>query len=486
MDIPTAADGVAPNGEMKTMVDTVVVIPATSPVQQLHQKIEHDRKVSLPEGASWEDVKTYRRYDRGIQGTTLSPSQQRMLRGLLGRNFADNVVHKIVFEHANRVTLLSFEVEDTAVKKHLDEFCIKNAMPDLSADADYAVVRDGNHALGLRWHDGQQRVIAGRERFWDGTNGVFFNYGDDGLLEYAVKEWEFDGDKYRTVFWDDRIERYINRIGTWERRQLPSDDTWPMPWVKRDGSPLHIPLVHLAGISDDDTKYGASIMAGGVLGLQDDINDIQRDITIAARMTAYQMYYATGVTSGDDDDIEVGPGMMLQNESPDAKYGVLAAGDLSQIIKGHDVKLQTISYNTATPLHLITGGNWPSGEALLRSEMPLNQSSERLVNSIQPSWTTFAHREVEIHNTFSSDPNLNEDVMITAKFAPTDKKDEMALTEVESRKLDVLLKLQSLGFSTEYIMQKYGLTPSEVAKVMDQKLDEQAAAAEASLLPGEG
>lgn len=472
------------------MVDSVVVIPGIGPSQTLHQQIENDRAAVLPEGATWEDVRLYRRYDRGIHAITLSSAQQRMLRGLIGRRFADNVVHKIVFEHANRLTLLGWKVGDERVQTFLNEFWIKNAMADLSADADYAVVRDGNHAAGLRWHEGQQRVLASRERFWDGTNGVFFAYGDDGLLEYVVKEWEEDNYKRRTVYWDDRIERYVNRTGTWQPFQLPTDDQWPMPWIKRDGSPLHPPLVHLASISDDDTHYGASIMAGGILGLQDDINDIQRDITIAARMTAYQMYYGTGVTASLDSDnepipVEIGPGMFLENENPDAKYGVLAAGDLSQIISAHHEKLQTIAYNSATPLHLITGGDWPSGEALLRSELPLIQQTGRLVDSIKPSWATYAHRATEIHNVFSSDVVLNEDVMIEAKFAPTDKRDEMALTDVESKKIDVLMKLQSLGFSSEYIMTKYGLTAEEIEEVKAQRLAEITANSEAALLIGE-
>jgi hypothetical protein len=469
---------------------TLVIIPGGGVFTPLMQRIEDDRKNSLPESSSWEDVTTYRRYDRGRHNQTLSAEQTRMLRGIFGHTFADNVVHKIVFEHANRVTLLGWDVDDKGVKDSLEEFWTKNALPDLSADANYATIRDGNHAVGLRWHDAQQRVLINRERFWDGKSGVFFHYGSDGLLEYAVKEWSESGFLRRTVYWDDRIERYINRSGTWETFLLPTDDQWPMPWVKRNGDPLHIPLVHLAAISDDDTPYGASIMAGGILGLQDDINDIQRDITIAARMTAYQMYYATGVTArvGDDGDpipTEVGPGMFLENENPAARYGVLAAGDMGSLISAHDIKLQTIAYNSATPLHLITGGNWPSGEALLRSELPLIQQSTRTVDSLTPPWSTIPHRATEIHNVFSSDNPLNEDALITARFAPTDKKDDMALTEIESKKVDVLMKLKNLGFSDEYIMAKYGLTPQEITKVQAQRLKEITTATEAALLAGE-
>lgn len=474
------------------MTDTMLVtIPGAGAFGTLHQRIEDDRKNALPEGVTWEDVKLYRRYDRGLHGITLSPSQRRMLHGLMSRQFADNVVHKIVFEHANRVSLLGWEVDHKPTKEYLDEFWVKNALADLSADANYATIRDGNHALGLRWHVASDRPLVSRERFWNGESGVFFNYGDDGLLEYAVKEWKEGGARRRTVYWDDRIERYVNQDGTWRQFMLPSDEDWPVPWVKRNGDPLHIPLVHLASISDDDTPYGASILSGGILGLQDDINDIQRDITIAARMTAYQMYWATGVEDSVDEnneavDTELGPGMLLTNASSDAKYGVFPAGDISQLIKAHDAKLQTIAYNSATPLHLITGGNWPSGEALLRSELPLHQQSNRVIDSVKPAWATLAHRVTELQNVFGrSGPTLNEDVMIRSNFAPTDKRDDLALADIESKKIDILMKLQSLGFSSEYIMRKYGLTEAEIAEVKAQRLAELAENAEAALLTGE-
>lgn len=472
------------------MTDGPILIPGGGRFKTLHERIDQDRSDALPEGVSWEDVDTYRRYDRGQHRITLSYQQQRMLRGLLGHAFADNVVHKIVFEHANRITLLGWEVQDTLAQTYLEEFWVKNHLPGLSANADYATIRDGNHALGLRWYEPSQRVLVSRERWWNGKYGVFFHYGDGGLLEYVVKEWTEEGFTRRTVYWDDRIERYINRNGMWEQFSLPTDEEWPVRWVKRDGSPLHIPLVHLAMPSDDDTPYGASIMAGGILGLQDDINDIQRDITIAARMTAFQMYYGTGVTQQTDDvgdpvDVEIGPGIFLENENPEARYGVLPAGDLSQVISAHDTKLQTIAYNSATPLHLITGGNWPSGEALLRSELPLIQQTIRTVDSISPSWATLAHRTIEIENTFGSRDRINEDALISPKFSPTDKKDEMALTEIEDKKVNVLMKLLNLGMSREFVMEKYGLTPTQIRRVTNQRLNEMTADAEAALLAGE-
>lgn len=463
-----------------------VVIISGSEFSGLHQDIEEERTAAAPSGTYWSDIRRYRLYDRGKQADTLSPQQRRMLRGVLGNPFADNAVHKVVTEHANRVVMTGWACDAAPVRTYLEELWVKNAGPDFTADRNYATIRDGNHAVGLRWHTASGRVILAPERWWDGTSGMYVAYDDDGQPAYAVKDWKAGENDRRTVYYDDRIERYISKGGIWERFTLPGDTAWPMPWVKRDGSPLHIPVIHLAAISDDDTPYGASIMAGGVLGLQDDINDVQRDITMAARMTAYQMYWATGVTAevdaaGEAVATEVGPGMFLQNDNENAKYGVLPAGDMSQLIAAHTLKSTTLAQNTSTPVHLITGGDWPSGEALLRADVPLQASAKRVVDSVEPAWATVGHRSTEVRNAFTVGAALDESVLITAEFNSTDLRDELTMSQVDHEKVNVLIALKGLGFSESWLMGRYGLSDAEITKIQQDKLDETTRTAEANL-----
>lgn len=476
------------------MSDRQVRVPGMPPAN-IHEQIDDDRKSSLPEGSSWEDIQTYRLYDRGKQASTLSPAQKRMLRGLLGASFSDNILHKVVFEHAYRLALQKWTVPDKAVQDYLDRLWITASMPDFSSDVHYSTVRDGVFAVGLRWlnpttADGEGRVLFVKERWWDGRSGVFVAFGDDGLPQYAVKEWSELGYRRRTVYFDDRIERYWDKEGGWTRFIGPDDDgQWPVPWVKRDGSPLHMPIVTFAALSDDDTPYGASIMAGGALGLQDEINDIQRDITIAARMTAYQMYWATGVSpqtdiSGDPVKAEVGPGMMFENESPDAKYGVFPAGDMSQLLAAHGKKLQTVSYNTGTPLHAITGSDWPSGEALVRAEVPIVSWGKKMIESIGPSHSTLAHRAVELRNVFGRGAALNEDALIAAPFEPPEKRDELTVVQLDREKTNALVAKLALGFSKRALLREYGLSDAEITAMEAERIGELTSEAEAGILPG--
>lgn len=454
--------------------------------QPLHQRINGMREAALPEGSRWSDLQTYRRYARGRQRGTLSYQQQQMLMGVIAHKHGDNVSYKVIFERANRIELLRFDVSDQQVSDFLREVFVKCAVADLQADVHFATIRDGNHALGLRWHDLQERPTWHRERWWDGQQGMFVFYGDDGLPSMAVKDWKTGDALRRTVYYDDRIERYIARDGSWDRYTDGSDE-WPQPWLKPDGTPLHIPVVHFAAGSDDDTPYGASILDGGVLGLQDEINDVQRDVTMAARMTAFQMYWATGSSPELGDDGKpipqrVGPGMFIENESPDARYGTFAAGDMSQLIDAHRMKLDTVSRNTGTPLHLITGGDWPSGEALLRAEMPLVGFSHKMIEGVLPSWATAAHRSVEMSNVFGN-TNLDEDALITPVFAPPDKRDPLTLAQIDVQKANGLMALQSLGWSNAELQRMWGLSEEQIKKMAAEKKQEQTAAAEAGILP---
>ena len=335
---------------------------------------------------------------------------------------------------------------------------------DSQYDVHYATLRDGNHAALLGWRvaegvdgDGNAtrtgRVTIQRERWWDGTAGVFVAYGDDGRPTYAVKDFAVmlgDPPKAhtrRTVYFPDHIERYVADGRGW--RPFPLEDeasTGIVPWVKKDGSPLGIPVVHFANGSDDDAPYGVSDLDGGVIGLQDQINDLHWDIVAAARMAGYQVYTATGVTvdknaDGSDKPLRMGPGVVLRTDNPNGRFGVLQAGDMSQLIDTLRLKVRTVAANTMTPEHDIGGGEWPSGIALLRADMPAVVKAERGAKSLGPAWETAMHRATEIANAYGSE-RLDEGALITAEFADPARLDALAKAEVERLELANLAALQ--------------------------------------------
>jgi hypothetical protein len=440
---------------MTQQLATIIINDSNS----IHTQITEDRKAAFPEATL---LKVFRRYYRGRQNATYTPAQNALLRGVIANRKADNLCKKVVNETANRLELVRFNVADSRVNDFLAALYIKNQMADLSGDIHVATLRDGNFCLALNWDMEAGRVTLHKERWWNGEDGIFVAYSDTNKVEYVVKDWtERNNRKRRVIWWPDRIERYILAGEGFQPFMLPEDTAWPVAWVKPDGEPLGIPIVHFSNGSDNDSTYGASLLDGGVLGLQDDVNDAQTNITSTARLTGAQMMYATGITlevdelSGTEKTLKVGPGAVFTSENEAASFGAIPAGDLSQLEKAYMVKLQAIARMTNTPLHLITGGNWPSGEALLQAQMPLIKQVETLAKTVGPAWATLAHRATQLANAFGK-AGLDEESLIQAVFAPADKKDPLTQSAVAEKIAPFVSKkevLRTLGYGPQAIDQ---------------------------------
>lgn len=418
--------------------------------ETVHDRIEQERKRALPKP---EEVKKFRAYARGDHPGTLTAGQTRILRGLLGNKFADNVCKRILQELRNRLRLARFDVaageaEQQQLLTFLKDLWVKNKLASASAAVHWAMFRDGNTAVSLNWIGG--RAVVTRERWWNGKTGIFVAYDDNDSVTYAVKEWN-DGDALRrTVYWPDRIERYKQDGNGWHMFRLPSDPdgTGAVPWVDARQQPLGVPVVHFAnmqvpndgdgddGTEESDPHYGMSELDGGMLGLQDEVNDLHRDLSAGARFAGYQMGYATGVKTrvdaeGNDIELRPEPGAFFTDESPDAKFGILPAGSLAELERTLTIKLNAMSRAAGVPLHLIAG-DWPSGEALLRAEMPLIDKIETVGDATGPAWASVAHKAVVLSNTFGS-TILNPEALISATFLPVARRDPLTLAAVAEK-----------------------------------------------------
>ena len=450
----------------------------------IHSQIEAERKAAQPDAAQ---IRTFRAYARGNQRGTLTAGQARILRGLLGQRFADNVCAMVLDQISARLQLARFAVEGdeaSATAAALIETALRQVwtlsqMPALAGAAHYATLRDGNHAIAMAWSDG--RVRLARERWWNGLHGLFVAYDDQEQPRYAVKDWQTAQGMRRTIWWPDRIERYLAGGDGWRPYRLPADgEQWPVPWIDRTGAPLGIPVVHLAcreRPSDGDQAtdpapiYGVSVLDGGVLGLQDEINDVQRDISAAARFAGYQMLWGTGITprldaDGNEIPLIVEPGAFFRDENPDAAFGTFPAGSLSELERTLTIKLQAISRQTAVPQHLIAG-QWPSGEALLRAERPLTDRCEALIRVIGPAWSSIAHKATLLLNCFGG-MQLDPALLITSVFAPAERRDPLTRAQIAAAEAPFVSRRETL--------RTLGRSPAEIERILAEIEQEGAAA----------
>lgn len=432
----------------------------------IHTRIESEREAALPEASL---IKEFRKYSRGRQRTTLTPGQTKVLRGLLGNIFCDNVCKRVLQEIRNRLRLSRFDVYageqmKAALNTFIDDVWILNRMPSMAASVHWATLRDGNTAVSLNWVDG--RVILVREKWWNGDTGMFVSYDENDRPVYAVNEWVTNEGRRRTVYFPDQILRFAARGNGWEQIQLATDATLGVEWLDRTGAPLGIPVVHFANVQvpndgdasdfkiEPDSRYGSSELDGGLLGLQDEVNDLHRDVTAAARFAAYQMAWATGIkattTDGTPVKYDVMPGAFLTEANENARFGTLPAGSLAELERALTIKLQAIGRMAAVPMYLIAG-DWPSGEALMRAEMPLIDKVETIGEATGPAWSSLMHKAVRLSNTFGG-TQLDEDALITAEFMPAARRDPMTLAELAdrlSKHVGPRETLRILGYSPE-------------------------------------
>lgn len=456
-------------------------------VETLNQRVERERKEARPSGTDWSDVRLFREYARGRQKKTLNADQIRIMAGVIKSPFSDNILKKIITEHAARLRLARYDVEDSQVTAFLYDLWVRNQLPDLFADAIYAVLRDGNHAISLNWlpsevNEDGGRVVLNRERWWDGKDGVFVRYDDSGLPEYAVKEWKTsEGLPRRNIYFPEAFYRFQFKDGAWVPYVLDGDEELfaidqtgqpvpgLIPWLKPDGSPLGIPIVHLPNGSDDDTYYGASIMDGGALGFQDQINAIQHDITAAAMMNGSPQSWSKGFTLPEDAEgnpikVKTGPGTHHHTEELTAEWGVIPPGSLTELKNAYMTKIEAVCRNTNTPVHVITG-NWPSGEAIFRAEMPIVNETLKLAESIGPQMSTVAHRATEIFNAFTTGPTtLDEDSLIRTIFEPAEQHDPITIWTVAEKSAPFV--------SNREILRSVGKTPEQIDTIMEERADE--------------
>jgi hypothetical protein len=453
------------------------------PTTNVHERIEKDRRVSQPERTRWQTVKNFRLYARGRQRGTLNADQIRLLEGVTGNPFCDNVCSLILDEHAGRLRLARFDVENNEVSDYLFDMWVKNSFPKLAADNNRATFRDGNHCIALDWEPDDDpgnpyggRVVLARERFWNGTDGMFVMYADGGDMMYAVKEWTSldTGERRRNVYFDDYFQRFVFRGGAWVTYTLDGDDALFMaqpngaiglPWLKRDGSPLHIPVVHFTQGSDDDTFYGFSLLDGGVLGFQDQINAIQQDMTAAAMLNGSPQTTSKGFALPIDPDtnapvaIRTGPGKHHHNEEVTAEWGTIPPGSLAELETAYLSKSKAVMRMTKTPYHIISG-EWPSGNALYRADLPIVNATKERVDGMGPKYSTVAHRSVELANAFGT-ASLDETALIRALFESPEQRDDLGKWEIVEKAAPFVSEEESLRLA--------GYPPDKIEQILKER-----------------
>jgi hypothetical protein len=449
-----------------------------SGVTGLNDQISIDRREALN---AFKNLQQFRNYAMGRQETTLTLDQQKMLEGVLGNDYCDNICGQVLSEHTDRLELKRITCESVTVQKWIDDFWQKGKFDDLQQRVHRNTIRDGNYCLMVEYDYENKKICIHREQWWDGYRGVFIGYDTYGNMLYAVKEWDDPiWGKRRVVYYDGAIERYVGSAGgaSWAPFVLPGDqiagveygpqpvgsDPIAIPYLDGDGQPLKIPFIHFANLSDEFENYGSSYLDGGLIGSQDQINDKQYDISACSRMTGYQRTWGKGFKLKKINNKTVqprtGPGTFYHAEEATAEYGVLPAGDINQLIAAYKMKVESFCRATGTPLHSITG-NWPSGEAIYKIETPIRGRTKARQKRFAPAWIEVMHRCIELENAFNRG-GLDETAMLTAVYTDAGDRDPLTVAMADLSFWQAAEYAVSAGLPLETFLRKWGWGEDEL------------------------
>ncbi len=466
------------------------VVEVVTPVD--NDPVALERFESIPDAS---DIQIFRQYASGKQCLSLTNEQRQTLEGLPIETFADNLIKQILDINKDRLKVTGFKVDapdgmpeaEGAVvaetnQKWIKNFWIKEQFDRHQNKTNKAVIRDGDHYNGLAWDEVTQRVLLFQKPAWDGRTGMYMAYGDNGLPMYAVNEWiEKESDaqyvgkssiarkfldsalkligqpgqtpptaktyRYRTIYFPDRIEKYRkDEAGnTWEQNH-PEGEPWPLPNLKRDGSPLGIPVVHFS--VGGDGHYGQSVTPLEVIANQDFLNDTRMDLAGVGRQTGFQRVVLSGFPAYQQNAdgtpnyaepmlYQNAPGVFYISENPDASGRAIEPGSTDGLISIYNLTLESMSRQTGTPFYLLTVSGNTSGAAILRAEAPLAGKAQEQTESLGPSYVMLIHQAMEIYNAKNREGiTLNEDALITVEWADTSKPDESAVVELDIARIN--------------------------------------------------
>lgn len=430
--------------------------------------------------ARLEGYDLYESFYDGEHATELTDRLQEFLTRQ-GVDFAENFCEPMVDMVAERLTVTGFEAsidgdpdgnqaaevaqwlaEEWWTPGHLDEH-------QSTVHTQTLILGDGFGVIGF---DNTTR----RPTFsWNPPDRMKAVYDSDGHMSYAVKVWTSD-DKgpsnpagrtiaRMNVYWPDRIEKFyklhssVGKGGWAQWHDEPDGDeptVWPTPWVDTDGRPLGIPVVHFRNRSRG-RDYGRSELAGGVIPQQLALNKQVIDLLAILDYQGWPQRYASGISKDEARDLKTAPGE-LWTAKGDAKFGEFPTADLDPILAAIENTISRMARRSGMPLHLLTGGDIPSGEAMKTAESRLVARCKDRSTSYGNRWEDAAVMAIKLAALADALPfelDLAELTLHTvwANPASRDELAEASTFEAHHR----------LGVSKHTILTKLGYQPDDEA-----------------------
>jgi len=268
------------------------------------------------------------------------------------------------------------------------------------------------------------------------------------------------------------IEKFVATTNTYRFDYYTEDtfadgtpDTGYIPYLDRQGRPLPIPIVHFKHIDDNEGNFGRSVL-DDIIPMQDTFNLRTWVTSQAAVFDGARTRYMVNIqTTKDDAGVPrrwpLGANAMwqLNPEDPDKPFqvGTLEPGDPGRLQDTADRELKTIAGLLGIPMHLIwPEGGLPSGEALKTAEARLTSKLNDSTIMLGNSHEDVQYISIRLHNTFSNDPPIPEDLMISTTWESVESRSALIDEQVIASRADDLSwhqRMRERNYTAETIEQ---------------------------------
>lgn len=309
-----------------------------------------------------------------------------------------------------------------------------------------------------------------------------FIYSDEDpdYLDRAVKVWNTDkrgplnpnGRRIvrMNLYFDNRIEKWFkptrgegDKAGGWSPWVEPVEDDadgnpgepepWPLWWTdtgEEDGEPLGIPVFHFKNRSLTDC-HGFSEL-DNVIPEQQVLNKFVLDLQMILDSSAWQQRWATGVDSTLAADYKHVPGELWVHSSPDAKFGTFPNDKVEGPLAAIEQTLSRMARRSRIPLHLLTSGDMPSGEALRAAESGLIKKVEDRTITTGNTWEDAMLFAMALTKAKGGELGFEIPPTLFSSWM-----DPSATSEVE--KLQSAVQKKAVGVSMHTILTELGYNP---------------------------
>lgn len=419
------------------------------------------------------NYRQYREYYDGVHDTQLTARQREYLELKVGQEFNDNYCPIPVDALAERLTITGVQAGDQS--ETIWGWLRDSRIDGLQGIIHTCAIRDGDSYLMTEWDNEKGRPVFTYEMACCDGEGVKVHYSEERRTEtdFASKRWKPKqgkdaGAKRRmNLYYPDRVEKYVSdqdvNEGNWTAYS-EEGETWPLPWVGKQGQPLGIPASHFKN-NEQGYSYGKSELHD-IIPLQNALNKSIIDLLATADTTAFRIYWMVGDNA---QGLKTSPGSWVWSERPavgtdSVQMGYFPGEDLTPLIALKDSAAMEIARVSRTPLSLFqVTGNIAAEGTMKQQEAPLVSKARKRQVYFGNAWENALIIARRLWNAYGPGPEMDESQPIEMMWANPETRNVKEDLEVAQIK-------HTLGIPEERIWSELGYD-AETIKTMQMQKD---------------